>query len=153
MWTRKAVAVVGVAVGIAVAIGTLSLSTALGGSARNGGARPQPPTSGAGTKAGLKPGKGVYWAVVAGDGTLTRGGKGTLGAALINNPGGYQVIFSKDVSKCAYVAVLGPGGASTAGPGYTDVASLSDNAAGVFVDTVNPSGTYTNFPFHLIVSC
>ena len=65
-------------------------------------------------------------------------------------PGQYEVTFTSDVSKCAYVATTA-NAYSQALQAYTAGGHLSSN--GVFIETKNQGGGLTNGPFHLIVNC
>jgi hypothetical protein len=65
-------------------------------------------------------------------------------------PGQYEVTFTSDVSRCAYVATTA-NAYSQALQAYTAGGHLSPN--GVFIETKNQGGGLTNGPFHLIVNC
>jgi hypothetical protein len=93
------------------------------------------------------------FAVVASSGVLVRGSSSSVVSASNIGTGGYQVIFNKNVSGCAYVATIGDTDAGSAVPGEIWVAGLAGNADGVFVDTQDSTGAESNRPFHLSVSC
>jgi hypothetical protein len=65
-------------------------------------------------------------------------------------PGQYEVTFTSDVSRCAYVATTA-NAYSQALQAYTAGGHLSAN--GVFIETKNQGGGLTNGPFHLFVNC
>jgi len=93
------------------------------------------------------------FAVVFNDGTLVRGSSGVKSGRASKLPGRYEVIFTKDVSHCAYVATLGDTDAGTVPAGEISVATREANADGVFVETANSSGIDTDNSFHLSVVC
>ncbi|MGH3426674.1 MAG: hypothetical protein ACRDQZ_03765 [Mycobacteriales bacterium] len=96
----------------------------------------------------------TLFAVVRADGTLVRG-YGVVSSSLVaTTPGVYKVIFKRGVAKCAFSATLGAPG-STGGPpiGEVGVVGLFGHKAGVFVRTIDSSGTTMAAGFHLIVAC
>ena len=94
----------------------------------------------------------TLWAVVASDGTLVRHGTGTISSSEIV-PGRYQVIFNREVSGCSYVATLGDTAHGVPPIGEIGVAAREGNANGVYVETLNSSGTETAESFHVAVLC
>ena len=88
-------------------------------------------------------------AVVASNGTFVSGTG--VAATQQGGKGYYQVIFTRDVSTCAYVGALGEGGSSPAGSITT--ATYGANHDGVWVNTYNSNGAATNESFHLSVYC
>jgi hypothetical protein len=96
----------------------------------------------------------TLWAVINADGTTARGSG--VQSSKKDTPAGtgeYDVIFKRNVSKCAYVASFadprqtGEVSASSMGPGTPN---------GVFVQTHSSNGTnevYRDKPFHLAVFC
>jgi hypothetical protein len=88
------------------------------------------------------------WAVVALDGTLTRGSRVTGTTKL--GPGQYEVTFDRSVTGCAYVATT-QNAHSQALTIFTASGHLSPN--GVYVETKNQGGGLTDGPFHLFVAC
>jgi hypothetical protein len=93
----------------------------------------------------------VMDAVVQSDGTLVRG-KGATDASKLST-GKYEVDFGRKVSNCAYVATIGDPSTGVAPSGEITVATRSGNPDAVFVETNNSSGTTSDRPFHLQVSC
>jgi hypothetical protein len=91
------------------------------------------------------------WAVVAGDGTLTR----KNGAASVTKlgTGDYEVVFGGSVAACAYNATLGSGDATDPPAGEVGVAQRSGNANAVRVLTRDSAGAAADHPFHLTVAC
>ena len=88
------------------------------------------------------------FAKVSQTGTLL-GGSGVSKVSWLG-PGQYEVTFTSDVSRCAYVATTA-NAYSQALQAYTAGGHL--NANGVFIETKNQGGGLTNGPFHLIVNC
>ena len=88
------------------------------------------------------------WAVVALNGTLTRGSRVTGATRL--GVGQYEVTFDRSVTGCAYVA--------TTNNAYSQAltiftASGHSSANGVYVETKNQGGGLTDGPFNLLVAC
>jgi hypothetical protein len=96
------------------------------------------------------------WAVVGSDGTVARN-SGAPGSVTVNHTatsGVYEVLFSKDVSGCAFDATLGDTGTVTPAPvGFVSVSGDLGNADGVIVQTYDSSLTSTDESFHVYVSC
>lgn len=90
-------------------------------------------------------------AVVNASGSLARS-QGTTSAGRIV-AGGYEVIFTQDVTNCTYVASTGNPGSSTPPSGIATVAARGGNANGVYVATYDAAGVQTDRSFHLIVVC
>jgi hypothetical protein len=76
-------------------------------------------------------------------------GNGVASTAHLST-GQYEVTFTRDVSRCAYVATTA-NAYSQALQAYTAGGHLS--AQGVYVETKNQGGGLTDGPFHLIVAC
>jgi hypothetical protein len=91
------------------------------------------------------------FAVVNASGSIARS-NGTTSAGHLGT-GDYEVIFNKDVSKCAYTASAGSAGTGTPGALFASVGSRDKNANGVEVTTFNAAGAATDAPFHLAVFC
>jgi hypothetical protein len=91
------------------------------------------------------------FAVVGANGLIARG-RG-VSSTVRTGAGRYQVIFTRNVRGCAYVASLGVIGATPPGSGEVSTASLASNVNGVFVRTFNSSGAAGDHSFHLLVSC
>lgn len=98
-----------------------------------------------------------FWAVIERDGTLVRG-RNVLRTQKVGT-GQYEVYFTADVSQGVYVATIGRPGIATEPAGQIGVAlrccpSLFlpfETNKGVWVDTHDPDGTYSDRAFHLIV--
>ena len=96
----------------------------------------------------------TLWAVINADGTTARAsGVRSSKKDTPASTGEYDVIFKRNVSKCAYIASFaderqtGEVSASSMGPGTPN---------GVYVQTVSSNGTnevYRDKPFHLAVFC
>ena len=92
------------------------------------------------------------FAVVADNGALARG-SGVVSTANLG-VGSYEVIFNKNVNKCAFTASIGTTSTgAVASPGVVTVAGRAGNKAGVFVRIVDRLGTAVNQPFHLSATC
>jgi hypothetical protein len=91
------------------------------------------------------------WAVVAGDGALTRKNGATAVTKL--GTGDYEVVFGGSVAACAYNATLGSGDTTDPPAGEVGVAQRSGNANAVRVLTRDSAGAAADRPFHLTVAC
>jgi hypothetical protein len=95
-----------------------------------------------------------YWAVVERDGTLVRGRNVVRTARL--NQGMYEVVFTGDVTNGVYVATIGRPGIATEPAGEIGVALRcclppAEDGKGVWVDTHDSNGGYSDRAFHLVV--
>ena len=96
--------------------------------------------------------KEFLWAVVETDGTLVRGSRVVSAANFAGSQ--YEVIFNRDVTGCAFIAVIGsPGSAVFPAPGGAEVAGRSGKPNGVAIQTFNSAGAPAQRPFHLQVLC
>jgi hypothetical protein len=92
------------------------------------------------------------WAVVNAGGALVRGSNGASVAKL--GTGRFEVTFAKNVANCAYTATIGDtGNALQYYPGEVFTAGGHASAKGVYVETKNPGGGLSDYPFHLSASC
>jgi len=101
-----------------------------------------------------------FWAVVERDGTLVRG-RNVVSTRRLGT-GMYQVYFTGDVSQGVYVATIGRPGIATEPTGQIGVAlrccpgggpyTPFDDNKGVWVDTHDSTGAYSDRAFHLKVS-
>jgi len=97
-------------------------------------------------------GKKQTYAVVGADGTLARGSKVVSSTHI--STGSYEVVFNHKVNKCAFTAAIGTTGAgSILAPGEITVAGRAGNTSGVFVHTMDRTGTAADSSFHLAVAC
>ena len=96
------------------------------------------------------------WAVVDATCTVSRfnSSAGPVTSAPVS-PGVCEVIFGKDVSKCAYEATIGDTGTLALLPAFINVSGDTDADSNhdVFVRTFSSTGLATSFPFHLTVTC
>ena len=98
-----------------------------------------------------------FWAVIERDGTLVRG-RNVLRTKRLGT-GMYEVYFTGDVSEGVYVATIGRPGIATEPSGQIGVAlrccpSLFlpfETNKGVWIDTHDNNGDYSDRAFHLIV--
>jgi hypothetical protein len=91
------------------------------------------------------------FAVVAANGTLSRG-RGVSSAARTSE-GRYQVIFTRDVRNCAFLATIGGIGAAAPPQGEIATSAVETNVNAVAVRTEGSGGAAGDRPFHLIVPC
>ena len=93
---------------------------------------------------------GTRYAVVNANGTLARGRKAVAATRLAT--GAYEVVFHRDVRKCAYVGTIGlSGSAGSSLPGEITVVGRAGNDRGVFVTTHSSGGASADLGFHLAV--
>ena len=96
----------------------------------------------------------TFWAVVETDGTFVRGRNVARVAHLAE--GQYEIVFTSDVSDGVYVASIGRPGIATEPAGEIGVAlrcclTGHETNKGVWVDTHDSDGNYSDRAFHLIV--
>jgi hypothetical protein len=106
-----------------------------------------------GSKGETGPAAATLWAVVEFNGKLVRGGTGAVSSTSISSSDRYQVIFNRDVTKCAYIATPGSTTAGLPPVGFISVASLEENPDGVFVQTFTAKDEAVQESFHLAVFC
>ncbi|HST33188.1 MAG TPA: hypothetical protein VLJ80_06665 [Solirubrobacteraceae bacterium] len=94
----------------------------------------------------------TLWSVVDKTGAQVRGGTGAVSTKSLTG-GEYEVVFNRNVTKCAYVATLGDPGEGNPPIGMIGVATREGNPNGVFIETFNTAGTLTNEAFQLAVFC
>jgi hypothetical protein len=97
------------------------------------------------------PSAAALWAVVKGDGGLSRGA-GAVSSSQVE-PGRFEVLFNRDVSQCAYIATLGSPGSSLPHAGDIGVSGGAKGVNAVFVRTRSAAGEETGESFHLAVFC
>jgi len=95
-----------------------------------------------------------FWAVVETNGTLVRGRNVTRATKLAT--GVYEVVFTEDLSDAAFVATIGRPAYATEPTGQISVALRcclppAENNKGVWVDTHDSTGAFSDRAFHLIV--
>lgn len=95
-----------------------------------------------------------YWAVIETNGTLVRGRNVVRSKRLTT--GQYEVVFTGDVSRGVYVASIGRPGIATEPSGQIGVAlrcclPAAEANKGVWVDTHDSNGAYSDRAFHLVV--
>jgi hypothetical protein len=90
-----------------------------------------------------------YWAVVETNGALGRGRNVQSVTRL--GVGQYEVIFTADMTRGVYVATIGRPGIATEPSGQIGVALRFGNNNGVWVDTHDSLGNYSDRAFHLVV--
>jgi hypothetical protein len=94
----------------------------------------------------------ILFAVVNANGTLARGHRAVSSSRL--GTGAYEVVFRKDVRRCAYLATIGlSGSAGSSLPGEITVVGRSGNDRAVFVTTHSSGGASADLGFHLAVHC
>jgi len=95
-----------------------------------------------------------YWAVIETNGTLIRGRNVVRSQRLAT--GQYEVVFTGDVSRGVYVATIGRPGIATEPSGEIGVALRcclggAEANKGVWVNTADPKGAFSDRAFHLVV--
>ncbi len=96
-----------------------------------------------------------FWAVVETNGTLVRGRNVKYVTQLAT--GIYEVMFTEDISGGVFVATIGRPGIATEPTGEITVAlrccppNPADNNNGVWVDTHDSTGAFSDRAFHLLV--
>jgi hypothetical protein len=93
----------------------------------------------------------TLWAVVDDAGVLSR----KSGATASSKPatGEYEVVFSRDVTACAYSATIGAPDATEPAAGEIGASRRSGNANAVSVVTRTSTGVKADRAFHLTVNC
>jgi hypothetical protein len=96
-----------------------------------------------------------FWAVVERNGTLVRGRNVKQVTKLAQ--GIYEVIFTEDISAGVFVATIGRPGIATEPTGEITLAlrccpvNPADNNKGVWLETHDSAGAYSDRAFHLLV--
>ncbi|HEV7797966.1 MAG TPA: hypothetical protein VGO73_07415 [Pyrinomonadaceae bacterium] len=95
-----------------------------------------------------------FWAVVETNGTLVRGRNVVRSKRLA--PGVYEVVFTEDLSLAVFVATIGRPAYATEPTGQISVAlrcclPSAENNKGVWVDTHDSTGAFSDRAFHLLV--
>jgi hypothetical protein len=92
------------------------------------------------------------FAVVEAGGNFVRGG-GVVSTTRLGR-GRYEVVFDDDMRSCAYTATIGdPASGSVTSRGWVYTAGGHTSSDGVYVETKNPGGGLSDYPFHLQVRC
>ena len=93
------------------------------------------------------------FAVVDYGGNLVRHDRSVVGF-ISYGVGRYEVIFNHNVMGCAYTAsVADPSNGLVYYPGLVFTAGGHTSKNGVYIETKNPGGGLSYYPFHLTVSC
>lgn len=141
--------------GIGVGLGAFALAASLvvaGGMAFGG---PNDPTGGPAAAPTAKKAAKSGFAVVRSTGSAA-GGSTTFVTSNRVGTGEYEVIFNFNVTFCAYEATLGVPGVDGGGSesfGSITTARRAGNPNGVWVQTSNLGGSFTDHNFHLRVTC
>lgn len=94
----------------------------------------------------------TLFAVVNADGSLARDFRAVSSQRFAR--GQYEVVFNRNVSRCAYVATIGDSGDDVIPPpGEIAVAGRFGNDNAVFIATYDSDGRPANREFHLAVHC
>jgi hypothetical protein len=92
----------------------------------------------------------AFFAVVDSAGALARGFQAVSATSL--GVGTYQVLFTHNITRSAYIGTIGlPGSIGTSPPGIITVVGRAGATNGVFVQTFNAGGALANLGFHLAV--
>ena len=93
-----------------------------------------------------------FRAVVKTDGTIARGRTTTSSQRLVL--GQYEVIFTQNVSQCAFIATVGSAGSGLSTVPLTiTTATRATNPNGAFISVKKPDGTNFDHAFHLVARC
>jgi len=95
----------------------------------------------------------ALWAVVRADGALIRGAGSVSASQAESTPGRYEVLFNRNIARCAYIATLGSTSNSRPQNGEIGVATSIRNEDAVFVKTHNGQNEESPESFHLAVFC
>jgi hypothetical protein len=95
----------------------------------------------------------TFWAVVERDGTLVRGRNVIRSKRLAT--GQYEIVFTADMTNGVYQATIGRPGIATEPAGEIGVAlrcclTGSETNHGVWVDTHDSNGAYSDRAFHVV---
>jgi hypothetical protein len=130
---------------LALAVAAIGVSAQDG--ANGGPGEDQVGAAGPGGKGKLGP-----WAVVNANGTEARGEQ-ILSTANVGL-GAYEVITTKNVSLCAFVAVIGSSASSGTEPtGQITTVRRVGTTNGIFIATTDSAGNPANRGFHLMTVC
>lgn len=92
----------------------------------------------------------ALWAVVNSPGTLNRGSHvasvGHIGSGV------YEVIFDRNVTGCSYVGAVSDPGFGAAF-GFFSASKRGGQPNGIFIETMNTTGTVVDLPFHVAIFC
>jgi hypothetical protein len=93
------------------------------------------------------------YAVVKGDGTLSRGDFDVTGVTKLGT-GQYEFTFAVPVDLCSYIATIGdPGDALVNNPGLVFTAGGHSGPNEIYVETKDLNGHLADYPFHLSAAC
>jgi hypothetical protein len=97
----------------------------------------------------------VFYAVINGTtGDVIRGSGVNASTTLIEQVGGYQVVFDQNISNCSWFGSIGYGNTSgSAPPGFIGIVGRDSTSYGIWVTTYNVTGVATDEPFHVSVVC
>jgi len=93
-----------------------------------------------------------YWAVVNGNGTVSRGSTRVTGAIHLST-GAYEVDFTTKVKRCVYTGNVGNPADGNPAALTMSLANRDGNKFGVFVEIQNTAGAPTDSSFHLDMAC
>jgi hypothetical protein len=99
----------------------------------------------------FQPDAWAEWAVTDYNGNLVRS-QMVAGMAHLG-PGRYEIYLFRNVAWCSFVATIGdPGAGLVYYPGTVFTATGHSTTNAVYVETKNPGGGLSDYPFHLHVS-
>jgi hypothetical protein len=138
-----------------VAVSMISATVLAAGAAF---AVPQPPSRGPGKKPKVSYPESktvatqTKFAVVNANGITARG-RGVVSSQSLGT-GFYEVIFNRNVTRCAYVATVGSSATSGTEPtGEMTVVGRAGNVNGVFLTSTDSTGAAADRGFHLQILC
>lgn len=131
---------------------TILLASASAFAGPNG---PNPPAGGIPgepVNGGSNFGAAQLYAVVNGNGTVSRGAGVT--SATRSSAGVYEVIFKRNIVHCSWTGSVGFGTFSGSVPAsHISVTGRAGTNNGVFVQTFNSANAATDLPFHIHILC
>jgi hypothetical protein len=90
----------------------------------------------------------TFWAVIERNGTIVRG-RNVVSAQRLAT-GQYEVIFTADMRQGTYQATIGRQSIGTEPTGEICVAQRAGNNNGVWIDTHDSSGNFSDRAFHVV---
>ena len=92
------------------------------------------------------------FAVVGYTGNLVRG-SASVSSVYRYGPGRYEIFLNRNIAHCAYVATIGDPAAGWSTPRAWCSPRPVTCTSGVYVETKNPGGGLSDYPFHLQTQC
>jgi hypothetical protein len=132
----------------AMAAAVLCAGTGVAGAGGLNGVPQVVPPTGGGTANGI----GVLGGSFQADGTLIVG-IGTVTNATHIATGVWEADFRRDIRGCVWTGSIGLGTFGGSATGQIEVTGRSGNFKGLFVETLDTTGTHADLPFGVVVIC